>query len=637
MNSNILAHNLSAMNAKRQLGLNNKSKATAMERLSSGYKINRAADDASGLAMSEKMRRQIRGLDQGARNIQEGISYCKIADGALNEISDITNRMEELAVKAANSTNSDSDRAAINEEIQQLKAETERILSTTKYNEIYIWKGGSPKTNTVPSGTTMVNAINYELKTFGTNMGMEHTNLNAAAYPVDNKIYIETDTTQGIRFYWTGYNGIEYKSNWKNWPADETASIPDPNNPNRTITVTHPGAMNTTVAELMDYSLYPDAVGINGILKYSTNEYTTQADLITSLNGCYFDVNIDYEHESIIYNQNGISKIEDNSDTDPVLVDCSTDVQLTYPALVKSECDFDGKADTSFARAKPSNANNFINKPTISNGQYSGTCKFQFEFDNIGTVTATTNDTIPNTFTAGSLIHLNFNLTSNTSFTIGSNSTQYTDVGTLRVSILPQSGDTFNDIMNKLVGIGGIDIYYSNYYKNNSDNGKGGKNYVSSVIHAQTPKIEIPQYSTEEILDTTTERTIPIHTASESTENVRINITYPILNLSILGLSDTNVLTVDDALQALDDIQYAHETINDERALFGAYQNRLEHAYNGTLNTVENTTAAESRIRDSDMAELIRWYSLTQILTNAGESLLAQATKNPETVLKLLQ
>ena len=125
MNSNILAHNLSAMNAKRQLGLNNKSKATAMERLSSGYKINRAADDASGLAMSEKMRRQIRGLDQGARNIQEGISYCKIADGALNKISDITNRMEELAVKAANGTNSASDRTAINEEIQQLKAETD--------------------------------------------------------------------------------------------------------------------------------------------------------------------------------------------------------------------------------------------------------------------------------------------------------------------------------------------------------------------------------------------------------------------------------------------------------------------------------------------------------------------------------
>ncbi len=213
MSSNILAHNLSAMNAKRQLGLNNKSKATATERLSSGYKINRAADDASGLAMSEKMRRQIRGLDQGARNIQEGISFCKIADGALNEISDITKRMEELAVKAANGTNSDSDRAAINEEIQQLKAETDRIISTTKYNEIYIWKGGDPKTNTVPAGTTMVNAINYELKAVGTNMGMEHTNLNAAAYPVDNKIYIENDTTQGIRFYWTGYNGTEYKSN----------------------------------------------------------------------------------------------------------------------------------------------------------------------------------------------------------------------------------------------------------------------------------------------------------------------------------------------------------------------------------------------------------------------------------------
>ena len=97
------------------------------------------------------------------------------------------------------------------------------------------------------------------------------------------------------------------------------------------------------------------------------------------------------------------------------------------------------------------------------------------------------------------------------------------------------------------------------------------------------------------------------------------------------------VLTVDDALQALDDIQYAHEMISDERAIFGAYQNRLEHAYNGTMNTVENTTASESRIRDADMAELMYWYSLNQILVNAGESILAQAVKNPESVLNLIK
>lgn len=640
MSPNIIAHNLTAMNAERQVGLNNKQRDTVMERLSSGYKINRAADDASGLAMSEKMRRQIRGLDQGARNIQEGISYCKIADGALNEISDITNRMEELAVKAANGTNSVSDRAAINEEIQQLKAETERILSTTKYNEIYIWKVGDAKTNIVPDGTSSVKAVNYDIKSMWTQTGMYLSNLNAAAQPADGKIYIETDETQGIRFYWTGYNGTEYTSNWKAWPPDETANVPDPNNPNNTITITHPGDMNITVADLMDYSLYPDAVGIDGILKYTTNEYATQNDLITSLNASYLDVDIEYSHGSVVYTTNGNSHLVDNTDTDPVIRTTTTGVWLNYPALVKSECDFDGIADTSFARAKPSNSSNFITKPTISNGQYSGTCVFQFEFDNIGIVTATTTDTIPNNIASGSDIRLNFKLTSNTPFTIGNNPTQYTDVGWLSLWIYDEEvSDNFKYIMNNLRGIGGIDIYYGGdyFYTNTSDSGAGGFHREYSLLRATTPKIDVPQYSTEVIPDTTTERTIPIHTAPESTENVRINITYPILNLSLLGLNDTNVLTADDALQALDDIQYAHEMISDERAIFGAYQNRLEHAYNGTMNTAENTTASESRIRDTDMAELMYWYSLNQILVNAGESILAQAVKNPESVLNLIK
>lgn len=619
MSPNIIAHNLTAMNAERQVGLNNKQRNTAMERLSSGYKINRAADDASGLAMSEKMRRQIRGLDQGARNIQEGISYCKIADGALNEISDITNRMEELAVKAANGTNSASDRTAINEEIQQLKAETERILSTTKYNEIYIWKGGDAKTNIVPDGTSSVNAVNYNSRSMLLNL----SNLNASAQPADGKIHIEANETQGFRFYWTGYNGTEYKSNWKDWPADETANVPDPNNPNNTISITHPGTMDINVSDLMDYSLYPDAVGIDGNLKYTTNDYSTQDNLIDSLSGSYLNLNISYQHEANTYKITG--EIDNYYFGATVL--------LSYPALVKSECDFDGSDDIDFSRAIPSNSSNFILKPSISNGQYSGTCTFKFEFDNINSVTATTSDTISNPLPGSSGgITLTLKMTADTPFKIGTNSTEYTDIGTLWLHIIYTANDTFETVMNRLQTLGGIDIFYAGSTALYS----AVKN-ESSGLHAYTPKIDVPKYSTEVIPDTTTERTIPIHTAPESTENVRINITYPILNLSLLGLNDTNVLTVDDALQALDDIQYAHEMISDERAIFGAYQNRLEHAYNGTMNTAENTTASESRIRDTDMAELMYWYSLNQILVNAGESILAQAVKNPESVLNLIK
>lgn len=139
----VISHNMSALNAQRQFGINLNNNTKAAEKLSSGYKINRAADDAAGLSISEKMRFQIRGLDQGARNIQEGVGYCQVADGALNEIQDMLHRITELTVKAANGTNSFSDREAIDQEIIQIKEEINRICDTTKYNEEYIFKDES--------------------------------------------------------------------------------------------------------------------------------------------------------------------------------------------------------------------------------------------------------------------------------------------------------------------------------------------------------------------------------------------------------------------------------------------------------------------------------------------------------------
>ena len=131
----ILQHNIMAMNADRQLGTVTGSHARSTEKLSSGYKINRAADDAAGLSISEKMRRQIRGLEQASKNIVDGISLCQIADGALNETTDILQRMRELAVQSANGTNSESDREFIEMEIVQLKREVDRIAEATSFNE----------------------------------------------------------------------------------------------------------------------------------------------------------------------------------------------------------------------------------------------------------------------------------------------------------------------------------------------------------------------------------------------------------------------------------------------------------------------------------------------------------------------
>lgn len=134
-----ILHNLSAMNTSRQLGITTDDKAKASEKLSSGYRINRSADDASGLAISEKMRWQIRGLDKGLGNIQNGISLCNVADGALNEVHSMLNRMEALAVQAASDVNTTADRASINAEVQQLKKEIDKIGTETTFNTMPVF------------------------------------------------------------------------------------------------------------------------------------------------------------------------------------------------------------------------------------------------------------------------------------------------------------------------------------------------------------------------------------------------------------------------------------------------------------------------------------------------------------------
>ena len=142
----VVQHNLTAMNSNRMLGLTTKTQAKSTEKLSSGYKVNRAADDAAGLAISEKMRRQIRGLTQASLNAQDGISAVQTAEGALNEVHDMLQRMNELAVKAANGTNQSEDQSYIQSEVDALIDEINRVAETTSFNEKMLlngsWSGG---------------------------------------------------------------------------------------------------------------------------------------------------------------------------------------------------------------------------------------------------------------------------------------------------------------------------------------------------------------------------------------------------------------------------------------------------------------------------------------------------------------
>ncbi|TCI67208.1 MULTISPECIES: flagellin [unclassified Exiguobacterium] len=160
----IINHNLNSMNAHRNMSFNTAQTGKAMEKLSSGLRINRAGDDAAGLAISEKMRGQIRGMDQAARNAQDGISLIQTAEGALNETHSIAQRMRELSVQSSNETNTADDRAALDKEFQQLKNEVTRIADQTEFNTKKLLKGGLGATSTAGADLTPASGMtNYNV------------------------------------------------------------------------------------------------------------------------------------------------------------------------------------------------------------------------------------------------------------------------------------------------------------------------------------------------------------------------------------------------------------------------------------------------------------------------------------------
>ena len=192
----VVQHNLTAMNSNRMLGITQSAQAKSSEKLSSGYQINRAADDAAGLTISEKMRKQINGLDRASTNAQDGVSAVQTAEGALTEVHSMLQRMNELAVQAANGTNSADDRDAIQAEVDQLLTEIDRVAETTKFNETYLLKGEGSATKTLAAydagikGTmtalTGANAGKYEFDA-GTFAGGEKITIDGKEYEVVNK------------------------------------------------------------------------------------------------------------------------------------------------------------------------------------------------------------------------------------------------------------------------------------------------------------------------------------------------------------------------------------------------------------------------------------------------------------------
>ena len=469
----VVQHNLQAMNANRMLNITTGSQSKSAEKLSSGYRINRAADDAAGLSISEKMRKQIRGLDQASTNAEDGVSAVQTAEGALTEVHSMLQRMNELAVQASNGTNSKTDRDAIQSEIDQLTTEIDRVAETTKFNESYLLKGDA-------NGAT-------------------------------KKMYLEAHDA-GLKGKLTD-NG------------DGTATF------------------------VMDELKAGDSVTIAG------KSYTI-----------------------------GSTKAE---------------VEAEFTKQVTKKDDkftVNGKEITIIETYNDKTTDNAAGKYTLAEAKALITDGSTVKFANGTTMKAMTDAT-------------NDGVDDNDSSVISKNKAYV--LASEELLKANQIGDTEG---NAKVGVGTADTAVT------LDNGTG------------TFEIKLAQTEVAEKLN------FNLHVGSDADMTNKINVNIETMDSSYLGIKGLNVTdeTGVSATYAVDAIADALQKVSDQRSSLGAVQNRLEHTIANLDNVVENTTSAESRIRDVDMAEEMVEYSKNNILAQAGQSMLAQANQATQGVLSLL-
>ena len=491
----VVQHNMQAMNANRMLNVTTSTQAKATEKLSSGYKINRAADDAAGLTISEKMRKQIKGLDRASTNAEDGVSSVQTAEGALTEVHSMLQRMNALAVQASNGTNSESDRSAIQDEIDQLTTEIDRVSETTKFNETYLLKG--------QDGTKTINMQAHDAGLAGTlvDNGDGTATFKMDALNAGDKVSI------GGKTYTIGGEA-----------ADVTAMLGDKG---ADIAKNH----NDVTVNGTTYKWY-DAIAADA----------TGAGYKGTAAGWYAK--------------------------DPSTLDNKT---------AATKADF---ADVAAFAAKKS--------ATISVGAKSVT-------------------TIDDTKADG--IDDNDN-------TIITKQKAYELAG------------------KELLAANGIGDTEGHATVKNGDDSALAYNAGDGSF-----KITVGQAKVANALS------FSLHVGADADMTNKIQVDIESMSAAGLGIKGLNVK--DDsgkaATYAIDAIADAVAKVSSQRSALGAVQNRLEHTIANVDNVVENTTSAESRIRDTDMAETMVEYSKNNILAQAGQSMLAQANQANQGVLSLLQ
>ena len=600
----VVQHNLTAMNANRQFGISTDALAKSTEKLSSGYRINRAADDAAGLAISEKMRSQIRGLAMGTRNTEEGISLCHVADGALNEVHAMMNRLKELSVQAANGTNCEADREMIQDEVEQILEEVDRIGNDTEFNTIPVFRGGTEVVVREP-GLESVPFDDFVLAKIGLDKPLEPAadsespdiNLMNLAAIVDNPTS-EFDGDSMRLLYEGG-----------------TTS-------NSSIRITVDG-----ISAVVRLDSFPQSTA-NGTWKME--ELTCHDYGNDWWRKIYSLENADANPPVKMVIKQDIA-IEETSDTEKNYV-ISYSFTATSGNVDKLEFMF--HADTAY---NGNGAGDHAEAYYIgdSSNRLSNYCVYDTGTDLVGSGTSQYlyNETPPSSFKIYNEVDpLQF--CEKVSFTRGEepdclsigywskvSDWNYYNRLDAELTEMPPVGDTALDL--------GFSMYYdlSDPSRNNTVTFKYG---ICSLVPVNPPPEPLPKTITKH------SEYLSLWIQSGPNEGEGMYLTIGEMNTNVLGIRDLDVSTFEGAQKALKAVDIASKKVSAIRSKIGAQQNRLEHTVLYNKNTWENTTAAESRIRDADMAEELVSNAKYNILTQTVQAMLSQANNMTDGILQLL-
>ena len=771
----VVQHNLTAMNSNRMLGVTTSTQAKTTEKLSSGYKINRAADDAAGLAISEKMRKQIRGLTQATANAQDGISAVQTAEGALTEVHDMLQRMNELAVKSSNGTQSESDRASIQAEIDQLVTEIDRVAETTKFNETYLLKGDrnvakgysysyrAVKANKA-AGATMDQdkATNLTAKiTFNSSTADDAKPANAADQNAvakalrDQGITItakQNDNKDGATYSVTlnGSAANIYKINTINDVGGNDGKATKGTGDSKEVDFAVAGK-DTAKFEIVDLqgNKIADieiAGGIGADVAAESAKVITATKVEAAENKG--DVKQFYDANGNVISENALgnyfSKLSSLGDGEKVLYD-STGKELKTDADVNAVKDkneavytaLKGTADKGTAAANtitavkslPAGAktkeeytfNGGVWKVTVASTEGGGR--------KVGDIIKPEDIDIEGTVEPGNIITVGVDAakkSSEAAFKEGTTAvykadgTKITTAENLKTALdagdelytaearkikgtptlakgniatlvegaalaagkyvystdkwildgetedltnvvkeaikelkdgaTPDNDDTFEIEIDTNVAKAVKDTNYTYTATYPSLAGKevaplAGKQLydaVGNALDGVTNKTISMAIAAEEVASNqnlTGALSLNLHVGADATKNNQIDLKINAMSAKGLGINGIRVdgRTDSNALKSIETIKEALQKVSAQRSDLGAVQNRLEHTINNLGNVVENTTSAESAIRDTDMATTMVQFSNNNILAQAGTSMLAQANQSNQSVLSLLQ